>query len=221
MDYFFGRPWRTGGWAGILFVILFIVGIVIEFSPEAPGVTNSDAEIRAYFAEYGDRASLTAYIYLLALLPLLVFTSALSGLLGQEEGADKTWSRLTLVGGVLYAAYSGASAAFWFALSQGSFVDTASDDTIRLLVQLVTTASPVLGIASAVIALSAAFVILRLRALPTWLGYFSVVVGVLAGLGPLQLFAENPKPRTARFGPATPRKCRPYGAVTSHKIGGR
>jgi hypothetical protein len=155
--------------------------------------TDPVDEIRAFWADDGQTYLTGDYIIGLGFMLLFFpFVSALSGLLGVAEGGVRMWSRLVLAGGVLFLALAGASGAPWTALAFGDVAENASDDTIRLLMDLSTGADHFVSAGLAVMVLPAALVMLRTRVLPIWLGVLTLIEGVLAVLSPLAILAENP-----------------------------
>ena len=98
---FFDKWWRLGGVFGILFVIMFIVGISVQ--GEYPDFDAPSDEVRDWFADNGEQFIVGDYLLALAFMVLFpVFLVSLFGLLSAAEGGAAVWSRLALLGGVLY-----------------------------------------------------------------------------------------------------------------------
>ena len=183
--------WRLGGICGILFLVLFIVGA--SFQGQPPAYDDPVEEIRAFWVDDGEAFLTGDYIIGLGfILFFFPFVSALSGLLGIAEGGPRLWSRIVLVGGVLFLALAGASGIFWTALAFGDVAENASDDTIVLLMTLDVAAWHFAPAGLAIMTLPAALVILQTRVLPLWLGGLTLIEGVLATISPLAILADNP-----------------------------
>lgn len=85
LDVFFDKWWRVGGAAGVLFLIMFIVGIVLQ--GEAPQFDEPVDEIRDWFADNGEQYLVGDYMVGLAfVLFFLPFLASLRGLLARVEG---------------------------------------------------------------------------------------------------------------------------------------
>ncbi len=170
--------WRVGGAFGIVFAILFFVGLLI--SGETPSRDDSIEEIRQYFTDDGDMYLVSDYLgaiaFIFFFLPYLV---TLRWVLGSGEGWPPIWSWLAVIGGVLMVAFGGAASFFWGALANGAAENPEVDDSaIRTLMELDAYAFNLWTYAMALFVLAASIVILRTGVLWRWLP----VVGLLAAL---------------------------------------
>jgi hypothetical protein len=197
---FLKQWWRVGGACGILFLVLFIVGSSLQGAP--PTRTDPVSEIRSFWVEDGESYLTGDYIIGLGFMLFFIpFVSGLSSLLGRAEGDPRMWSRIVLVGGILFLGLAAGSGAFWTALAFGDVAENASDDTIILLMDLSTGADHFIPAGLAIMVLPAALVMLQTRVLPLWLGVLTLIEAVLAILAPLAILADDPNDSVLGFLP--------------------
>jgi hypothetical protein len=174
---------RWAALGGILYVVLFVIGTIFQFS----GAPNGDAapsKVIAWYSDSGhrDRLHVGWVLIGLGLFSFLWFLAALRQALIRLVG-EGFLPTLATVGGAVYATLALAAAA----VSDG--VRTMNDDTYHHqvfpeLVHAANDAAYVLhssggaGIGAMMIAASLAVV--RTRALPAWVGWIGVVAGIIA-----------------------------------------
>lgn len=193
--------WRAGGVAGIVFVILFIVGIVLQ--ADVPAHDKPASEIAAWFTDNGKQSIVADYIFGLGFVLLfLPFLVALRGLLGAAEGGAAVWSRLAFVGGVVLVVLAGAASSFWGALAYGFGVTREGDEaTVRTLMYLdFHSYQGNVSLAAALFLLASSVVIWRTAALWRWLALLGLVVAVIAAITPLSLLDADPEGPVAIVG---------------------
>jgi hypothetical protein len=189
---FFKQWWRLGGACGLAFIILFIVGILVQ--GETPTYGDAVDDVRAYWVDDGGTYLIGDFIVGLGfILFFFPFASALRSLLGLAEGGVQMFSRISFAGAVLFLALAGAEGAAWTSLAVGDFAENASDDTINLLMSLDMAGSHFLPAALAIMALPAGLVIVQTRVLPVWLGALTLLYSVLAIISSLSVLADNPE----------------------------
>ena len=189
---FMGQYWRVGGACGILFIVMFVIGAIIQ-SAEPPMFDDPVEEIRAFWVDEGNTWLLGDYFIGLGfILFFLPFVSALRSLLGQAEGDSQMWSRLVFAGGVLVLAIAAAAGASWTALAWGDVAENASDETIQMLMWVDVGATHFIPAGMAIMALPAAMVMLRTRVLPLWLGGLTLLFGVIVILSMLAILSDDP-----------------------------
>jgi hypothetical protein len=190
--------WRVGGICGILFLVLFIVGSILQGEP--PMRSDPVDEIRAFWVDDGESYLTGDYFIGLGFMLFFVpFVSSVSGMLGVAEGGVRMWSRIVLGGGILFLALAAAAGAAWTTLAFGDVAENASDETIVLLMDLSTGADHFVAAGLAIMVLPAALVMLQTRAVPIWLGVLTLIEGVLAVLSPLAILAEDPNDSVLGF----------------------
>ncbi len=185
-----GKWWRLGGLLGIAFIVVWLPAFLSK------GVTpvHDDPidEIRAFWLDHGLRYLLAQYVVLLAAMVfLLPFMVAFTSLLGRAEGGARLWSRVSLIGGVCFIVTELAAGAAWTALAFGA--DTLSDDGMLTLMYLDVGAYQVPGFGLAVFVAAASLVIATTGALPRWLGYVGLPLGLALFTSPLAVVDDNPE----------------------------
>ena len=174
---------RWAALGGVLYVVLFVIGTILQFS----GAPNGDAapsKVIDWYSDSGhrDRLHVGWVLIGLGLFAFLWFLSALRQALIRLVG-EGFLPTLATVGGAVYATLALAAAS----VSDG--IRTMNDDTYRHqvyppLVHAANDAAYVLhsaggaGIGAMMIAASLAVV--RTRALPVAVGWIGVVAGIVA-----------------------------------------
>ncbi len=181
--------WRQGGLLGIAFVVVWLVVFILR--GEVLAYDEPVSEVRAYWQDHGDRFLIAQYVVVIAGLTMLIpFMVAFTTLLGRAEGEPRIWSRVSLIGGLLFVAVVLAVASAWTALAVN--VDRLSDDAVVTLMQLDQGAyqapPPLFGLFVA----AASFIIVRTRAMSRWLGYLGLPIALGMFLYPLSLLNVNP-----------------------------
>ena len=99
--------WKLGGAAGIVFVVLFIIAVLLQ--ADVPMADDSAADIKKYFSDHPKRYMVGDFVFAFAhLFFFLPFASALRAFLGRAEPPDNMWSRLVFAGAVLFTAVGAA-----------------------------------------------------------------------------------------------------------------
>jgi hypothetical protein len=175
---------RTDLWgpiAGIVFVVLFVVGF---FLFDLPSGDDSAREITSFYNDSGDRAQLiiSGYLLVLAGVFFLWFLASLRNRLLAAEGEPARLSVIAFASGVVFVAMlMVAAAAFVTVAGDITFGDEkfVSLEGARLLPEL---GYPILligGMFAAIAMIDAASVlIVRTGVLPRWIGYFGFVAAV-------------------------------------------
>lgn len=182
--------WRLGGALGIAFVVVFIVGVVLQSEP--PLFDDPIDEIRDDWVSGGQQYLVADYILGVSFALLYVpFLATLRGLLGRAEGGVNVWSRVSFIGGILIMAWAAWSSVFWGTLAFGDFAETASDETLQLLMVLDYYAVSGMPFTFVVFVGGTSLVIALTGVLWRWLAYLGAIEVVLAILAPLSIFSAN------------------------------
>jgi hypothetical protein len=174
---------RWAALGGVAYVVLFIVGIILEVGDE-PSSDASPGTVIRWYADSGhrDRIFVGWALIGLGLFFFLWFLSALRQTLLRLVG-DGFLTTLVTVGGAIYAALALAGSAVNMGIKTMSD-DTYHDQVYPDLIHAANDAGYVLhstggvGIGTMMIATSVA--VLRARALPAWLAWIGVVAGIIA-----------------------------------------
>jgi hypothetical protein len=182
---------RWGGLAGVLYVVLFAVGVILLYG-SSPDTSGAPAKIVSWYSDSGhrDRINFGWLAAGLGILCFVWFLSALRQTVRRLEGDDGFLTGLVTIGGGIYATLALA------ALAVNTGIRTMSDDTYHHTVypgllhaaddaSWVLHASGGVGLATLIVASSIAA--LRAAAVPRWAGILGIVAGVLS-LGLIMFF---------------------------------
>jgi hypothetical protein len=174
---------RWAALGGLIYVVLFIVGLVVSENGQ-PSESSAPAKVVAFYSQgsHRDRIALGWLIMLIGFLFFIWFLAALAQAL-KRLSADALLTRVTLIGGAVYAALGIAGA------SLSTAIKTMSDDTYQHqvypeLIHLASDSGYVIhsggGVGAAAMILAVSIATLRARALPPWLCWLGALVGVSA-----------------------------------------
>ena len=175
---------RWASLGGILYVVLFIIGVILMFHGE-PDSGSSPAKVIAYYSKssHRDKISIGWVITGLSIFFFLWFLAALRRTVRRLEGEDGFLTALTTIGGTIYAALAFA------AIAVEAGIRTMSDDTYHHTVYpgLIHAADDVGwvlhatgGAGASAMILAATIAGMRARAVPTWAGWLGILAGILA-----------------------------------------
>jgi len=107
-----GLSWRQlGGVAGIVGVVLFVVGILMQ--GDAPMMNDSVADTQAWYADNGEMYLVADFVIGIGVIVfLLPFFIVLRSVLAAAEGGQAHWSQLAFYGALLFIVLGGAGASF-------------------------------------------------------------------------------------------------------------
>jgi hypothetical protein len=175
------RMWQRIGGLGIVFSILYAVGILALGGTE-PGIGASSTALVKYYADH--RGAETAAVFVVA-IAMVVFAFFLGSLLRAvfRSGESAYFSVVATVGGAVYIGGMLLSAVLQLALVDAAhhhqlatiqtFNFLSQDDWVPFVFGLGT------------LALATGIAAIRGRTLPRWLAWITVVFGVLCISGPL------------------------------------
>ena len=180
------RP-RSDLWgpiAGIVFVVLFVVGFSLF---DAPSGDDSVSKITSFYNDSGDRAQLiiSSYLLILSGVFFIWFLATLRNTLTAAEGESGRLALIATMSGVIFTALLMVAAAMFMTVAADiTFGDEkfVSVEAARLLPEV---GYPILLIggmfAAAAMIDATSIVILRTGVLPKWIAWFGFVaaIGVL------------------------------------------
>ena len=177
-----GSRWeRWGPLAGIVFVILFVVGLSLNNIPSAD---DSAVKITNFYNDGGDRAQviIASYLLWLAALFFFWFVASLRARLIAVEGQPGRLTSIAFGGGLVFIAMLMAAAAC-FASVAGDITFGGEDfvgvDGARFLPELGYPLLIIGGMFAAIAMIDAASIlIVRTQLMPVWIGYFGFVAAV-------------------------------------------
>jgi hypothetical protein len=181
------RDWqRLAALAGIAAVVLGIVGIVVQGEPpeerdEAASALGAD--LLRWYSDETDTILAGGFIFQLGALFFLIFLVALRGRLGTVEGPNGFLTLLASGAGI-------ALTVFFLAAPGGDMAGASNDEELTPESAL---ALRLLGdgffigaqLSAALFVAATGLLIVRLRALPVWLGWFSFVLALLLLIPPI------------------------------------
>jgi hypothetical protein len=187
-----GPSQPPGRWSKIapLFAVLFVAFVVASIvTTNAPNSDASPASILNFYRTHKNQTSISAVLIPPAVVFGLMWFSYLRSWL-QRRDVDHRWGTLTLVGGILFAVTGGVAGGALAAL--GDSPDHLTLSSAQTLNYLQNDLPAILGsMAFGVMAISAGVAMLKSARLPTWLGWVSLILGIL-GVVPVGDFFALP-----------------------------
>jgi hypothetical protein len=160
---------------GLLFVVLVIGSVTFG---NTPATSKSPAVVLAFYKAHRSREYVSAFIGAPAVVVGLFWFAYLRQWL-QRRDVNERWGAVAFAGGILFAVLGGIAVGLELAL-----VDTPkylTPDTAAALNFLESDVPLILAsMALGVIAIAAGIAALKTQYLPTWVGWVSLVVGVIA-----------------------------------------
>ena len=182
--------WRLGGVLGIGFIVVFIIGILLQGEP--PTYDDPIDEIRAFWVDDGQSYLISGYILGLAVMLLfLPFLACLRTLLGRAEAEPQIWSRVSFAGGVIVIITPFMADASWTALAFGA--ETLDDTALQTLMYLDVGAWSAFPYAIGIFVLASSLVMIQTGVLWGWLGWLGLIVAITAFITPLGILDEDPE----------------------------
>lgn len=178
---------RLGAVSGIVFAVLFTLGIML---PDLPGDTETDgAAIAGFYADGGSRVTVIIGMYLLMLagIAYLGFVANLYRGLRQAEGDSGVLATLALAAGVLFVAMLYSAGGAWAAVPAGIEFGSAAQPTGDIALwftQLGFVDLLIHGLFAAIVVIVATSILaLRTAVLPRWLAWTGFVCAFLLVFG--------------------------------------
>ncbi len=192
--------WRVGGVAGILFLVLFIIGIIVQ--GDLPTFDDPVDDTQAWLSDNGEQYLVGNYLITLAfVLFFLPFLASLRGVLAAAEGGAAVWSRVAFAGGFLFLIIGATSSVFLGSLAYSfGVVEEADESAIRTLQYL-----DFFGFTNALFALvpfflASSLVIWQTGVFWRWLGLVGLLLAVLAAIAGASYFGSDPEGGVAVVG---------------------
>src|SRR5688572_10614528 len=177
---------RIGGITGIAYVVLFIIGILLQ--GDTPMADDDIESVREFFADsdktnmylVGDWLIGIAFIFL-----FLPFLSSLRSVLGVADPSGGMWARLAFAGGILVLAAGLAGSLAWGSLALLPVTDI--DDSTLLFANRINHYGFGSGLPLTLAALivPASLVVVASGVFWRWLGYAGLIVALANVVGAL------------------------------------
>lgn len=176
---------RLAPLTGVLFGLILIVA-VITGGGETPKARDSAAQVVAYYAKHRSEIETSGILFALGFLVLVLFAGALRSYLRSTGGTDGLGT-LVLAGAVLMAAGALGVTGLEYGLAH-NLHDFAPETAKTLNFISSEMFLPIVG-GGFIFGVCAGLAILRGAALPRWLGWAAIVIGVAALVPPISLGA--------------------------------
>jgi hypothetical protein len=171
--------------SGVLFVALVVASSVASGS--SPDDKASPAEVISFYRHHQNAQRLSGLLTVIAVVVGVFFFGVLRGRLRQREGNEQ-FAAMAFGGAILFGAGGCLSAGIVFTLADvPNRMNAGAAQTLNLMQNNLDFALTTAGISA--LTLTTAIAILRSRMMPPWVGWLSVVIGVVAVAGPIGWFA--------------------------------
>lgn len=180
-----GRSNRWMPLSGVLFVGLILASIFI--SPNMPGDKASPAKIVDFYTKHQTAQRVSGLLTVIAVVVGVFFFGVLRHRLRQPEGNEQ-FASMAFGGAILFGAGGCLAAGIqWTLADVPSRLSAGAAQALNLIENNLTFALSTAGISA--LTLTTAIAVLRSHMLPSWVGWFSAVIGVAALLGPFGMVA--------------------------------
>jgi hypothetical protein len=177
---------RWGGFAGLAFVVLALLGRFLPGNP--PTVGDSDSTISSWLADHRTTILFSSLMWAAAAGLVIWFAAAFAEAIRERaERSDVHLALLAgsvLVGGAIFV-NAGLTAATAFGIDGR---DTAITMTLYDLSAVMTT---MIGFAAALPLAAAGMGVMRTHVMPNWLGYLALLAAVVSFAGAFGVFASS------------------------------
>jgi hypothetical protein len=175
--------WERYAWAaGILYVVALVAETVVGISGGGLSTSASPAKMASVLHEHRERLLVIAYLSIVYAAMFVVYLCSLYNLLRGENSRSRMLGSLVLGGGLLFIALHTVSdigiTAFLGAklASVGSQNDQGVAYTLYLMTFALDSVADVFG---SLFAFAAGLLVMRSGVLPRWLGWVSILAGIL------------------------------------------
>ena len=165
---------RLAPLTGVLFGVIVVVAVLTS-GPETPKTSASAAKVVAYYTEHRSEVETSAILFAIAFLVLVLFAGALRSYLRRTAAAEGLGA-LVLAGAVLMAAGALAGTGIEYGLAH-NLHDVSAETAKTLNFVSSELFLPVLA-GGFLFGVCSGLAILRGAALPKWLGWVAIVIGV-------------------------------------------
>jgi hypothetical protein len=178
-----GKPERWAVYAGVVAVVLWIVGIFVVESGDVPGEAATDADYLSYYQDEANRILSGSWIFMVGCLAFLVFAVVLHGRLAAREGGSRMFSNLAFLGaaatGVLALLSAGPDVA---AAIQEDDLSAAAAGSLQTLGDAFFVGAELTAI---LLMIGTGAVALRSRIFPKAWAWFSFLLALVLVIGPI------------------------------------
>jgi hypothetical protein len=180
-------PDRWTRWAsltGVLFAVVTLAGVLT--APETPETSDSPAQILHYYTAHRSAIETTSIVVGIGFLLVVFWSGVLRSYLRQARGAEGA-SALVLAGGIVMAvAALGISGLEYGIAHELKHLSQSQVQTVNFVATELFL--PILA-GGCIFGVGAGVAILRGAALPRWLGWVVIVIGIAALIPPVAFIA--------------------------------
>lgn len=173
--------WERYAWAaGVLFVVALVAEVVVAVGvPASPG--DSAAKIAAALQDHHRRLLVIAWLSAVYAVMFVIYLARLERLLRGDGGRGRVLGSWVLIGGTLFVSLHAVSDVGITGLLGAKLASYGQHDQgLSYTLYLVTYALDSVGdVFGSLFAVATGVLVLRSGVLPRWLGWMSILVGVL------------------------------------------
>jgi hypothetical protein len=174
---------RWSALGGILYVALFVIGAIVSSSGQ-PDTDSPPAKLIAYYSDsdHRDKIAVGWLLVVIGVFFFFWFLGALRQVVRRLDG-DGVLGWVTTAGGAVYAACTLAAFSINVAgktMSSDTYRDQVYPEVISLADAVVYVLHSAGGAAVGAMMVATSIAALRARALPAWVGWLSVLAGLVA-----------------------------------------
>ena len=177
---------RWGGFAGIAFVLLVLLGKFLPGNP--PGVDKSANEIKSFLADGRTSILVGALMWSAAAGLIIWFAAAFAEAMRERDDRSDIHMAL-LAGSVLVGGAIFVNAAVTAATAYG--VDGRDAAMTQMMFQWSAVLTTMIGFAAALPLAAAGVGVLRTHLMPDWLGYLALLAALVSFAGAFGIFVES------------------------------
>ena len=177
------KPERWAAYAGVLAVVLWIVGIIVQESGSTPADGASDAEYLAHIQDDTNSILTGGWIFMLGCLAFLVFGIVLRDRLAAAEGGSRLFTNIAFVGALAVGVFGLLVSGPEIAAAISS--DDISASTAGALSHLGDAFFVAAELSAILLMLGTGMVALRTGLLPKWFAWFGFLLAIVLVIGPI------------------------------------
>jgi hypothetical protein len=170
--------------SGVAAVALIIAAFVIP--GETPDTDASVGEVVSFYVDHDSEMQWASFLLALGALFFVFFSTNVAGMLRRAQGETGGSSALSFAGGIIFAVGGLIFAGIGFTL--GDAVDDIGPASVQTLHVLSNDMFFPVAVGTATFLIGTGIATVKTGALPKWLGWVAIVVGIIA-VTPLGFFA--------------------------------
>jgi hypothetical protein len=163
---------RYGALAGVVFLLLVLVGGFIGGAPPAPD--DSAREIREYFVDHDSALKTAGYLAGLSVFPFLIFLASLWSRVRSAGAETRRLATIVAGGGVIAAGL--ATVGTSVTTSTAIRINEISPSAAKFYYLLASNLTSMIAFAAAALVGATSLAALRARVFPAWLGWAGAVL---------------------------------------------